>query len=128
MHCRIMGNNEKKTVIIKFPRFFARFSIVLVQSHCFMFCQLNFFTEIAVNFHKIFNQTGVGGSDSVACQNVIYQLQILLAIFRINYCHFSVKLTTLLYLLFDEFLFIYFYCDTCDATQIRHLKMELLKR
>ena len=32
-----------------------------------------FFTEIAVNFHKIFNQTGVGGSDSAAYKNEIYQ-------------------------------------------------------
>ena len=42
LHCRIMGNNEKMTVIIKFPRFFARFPIVLEKSHCLMFCQLNF--------------------------------------------------------------------------------------
>ena len=65
------------TVIIKFPRFFARFPIVLEKSHCLMFCQL-IFTEIAVNFQKIFNQTGVGGSDSAACKNEIYQfLQML---------------------------------------------------
>ena len=89
------------------------------------------FTEKAVNFHKIFNQTGVGhsGSDSAACKNEIYQfLQMLLTIFSINYCYFSFKLTTLLYLLFDEFLSIFFLSDTCDVTQIRHSKMELLKR
>ena len=27
MHCRIMGKNEKMTVIITFPQFFARFLI-----------------------------------------------------------------------------------------------------
>ena len=39
----LMGSNEKKTVIIKFPRFFARFPIVLEESHCLVFCQLNFY-------------------------------------------------------------------------------------
>ena len=52
-----MGSNEKKTVIIKFPRFFAQFPIVLEESHCLVFCQLNFYLK-AVNFHKILNQLG----------------------------------------------------------------------
>ena len=80
-----------------------------------------------MNFHKILNGTGVGGSDSAACKNEIYQfLQMLLTIFSINYCYFSFKLTTLLYLLFDEFLSFFFLSDTCNVTQIRHSKMELL--
>ena len=84
-----MGNNENMTVIIKFPRFFAWRKVIV-------WCSVNlFFTEKAVNFHKIFNQTGVGGSDSAACKNEIYQfLQMLLTILSINYCYFSVKLTT----------------------------------
>ena len=36
MHCRIMGNNEKKTVIITLSCFFAQFPIVLKESHCLM--------------------------------------------------------------------------------------------
>ena len=72
MHCRIIGNNEKETVIIKFPQFFARFPIVWRK--VIVSCSVNLiFIEIAVNFHKIFNQTGVGGSDSAAYKNEIYQ-------------------------------------------------------
>ena len=71
-----------------------------------------------MNFHKQSNQTGVGGSDSAACKNEIYHfLQMLLTIFSINYCYFSVKLTTLLTLLFGEFLSIFFLSDSCDVTE-----------
>ena len=77
MHCRIMDNNEKMTVFITFPWFFAR--VRLFWRKDIVWCSVNLiFTEIGVNFHKIFNQTGVDGSDSAACKNEIYQfLQML---------------------------------------------------
>ena len=77
MHCSIMANNEKMTVIITFPRVFAR--VQLFWRKVIVWCSVNLiFTEIGVNFHKIFNQTGMGGSDSAACKNEIYQfLQML---------------------------------------------------
>ena len=47
-------------------------------SDCFggksLFDVLSIFTEKAVNFHKIFNQTGVDGSDSAACKNEILSI------------------------------------------------------
>ena len=60
MHCRTMGNNEKMTVAIKFSRFFAQFPIGWRKVIVWYSVNL-IFTEKAVNFHKIFNQTGVGG-------------------------------------------------------------------
>ena len=72
-----MDNNEKMTVFITFPRLFTR--VWLFWRKVIVWCYVSLiFTEIGVNFHKIFNQTGVGGSDSAACKNEIYQfLQML---------------------------------------------------
>ena len=72
-----MDKNEKNDCIYHISTIFCPGLIVLEESHCLMFCQLNFHWN-RVNFHKIFNQTGVGGSDSAACKNEIYQfLQML---------------------------------------------------
>ena len=70
-----MGNNEKMTNYHISNNF-------CPVSDCFggkpLFDVLSIFTEIVMNFHKIFNQTGVSGCDSAACKNEIYQfLQML---------------------------------------------------
>ena len=73
-----MGNNEKNDCNYQISTIFLP-GFWLVWRKVIVWCAVNLiFTKKAVNFHKIFNQTGVGGSDSAVCKNEIYQfLQML---------------------------------------------------